>query len=274
MTEIDPTARIGAGAILGQRVSIGPYCVVGPDVILGDDCRLVANVHVAGHTRIGSGTVVHPFASLGGPPQSIAYRGELTRLEIGADCTIRESVTMSLGTAGGGSVTRVGDRGYFMSYSHVAHDCQVGNDAIFANCATLAGHCIVGDHVLISGLVAVHQFSRIGSGAMVAGGANIRGDVIPFGMAAGADGRLNGLNIVGMRRRNYSAQSIRTARLAFRKLFYGAGSLPERTDAVESEFGGEVVVAEIVAFLRVPRQRPLCQPRRLPIGGAVKETVD
>src|SRR5215831_14495248 len=197
MTAIDPTARVATGAVIGKDVSIGPYCVIGPDVVIGDGVRLVSQVHIAGHTTIGPRTVIYPFASLGTPPQSTRYRGGPTRLTIGADCDLRESVTMNLGTEDGGGITTVGDRGFFMANSHVGHDCHVGNDVVFANCATLGGHCEIGDGVVIGGLSAVHQFTRIGTAAMVGGMTGVRGDVIPYGLAKGETARLEGLNLVG-----------------------------------------------------------------------------
>lgn len=261
MAQIDPTARIEDGAKLGAGVSIGPFCHVGPDVILEDGCCLVSHVQLTGHTTVGPRTVVHPFACLGGPPQALAYRGEPTSLVIGADCTIRESVTMNRGTAQGGGETTVGDGGFFMAYSHVAHDCHVGREAIFANCATLAGHCVIGDGVFISGLVSVHQFSRIGSGAMVAGGSTIRGDVIPFGLAVGAQARLVGINTIGMRRRKHSLAAVRAVRKAYRMVFFASGPLADRIAAAKSELGHVPEVAEVVEFLVAARNRPLCQPR-------------
>lgn len=259
--QIDATARIEGGAQIGKGAVIGPYCVVGGDVVIGEDCRLIGNVHVSGRTTIGARTVVHPFACLGGPPQSFAYKDEPTTLSIGADCTIRESVTMNRGTAQGGGATVVGDGGFFMSYCHVAHDCRIGRQAIFANCATLAGHCKLGDDVFLSGLVALHQFTRIGSGAMVAGGSAIRGDVIPFGLAVGARARLAGINVVGMRRRRYPVAAIRAVRTAYHMLFLAAGPLSERIERTAAELGHVEAVAEILAFLRELRTRPLCQPR-------------
>ncbi|MFN8832031.1 MAG: acyl-ACP--UDP-N-acetylglucosamine O-acyltransferase [Labrys sp. (in: a-proteobacteria)] len=259
--QIDATARIEDGATIGPGAVIGPYCIIGRDVRIGAGCELVAHVHVEGRTSIGPRTVVHPFARLGGPPQSVAYKGEPTTLSIGSDCVIRESVTMSRGTAQGGGETVVGDGGFFMAYSHVAHDCRVGSHAIFANSATLAGHCTLGDHVFLSGLVAVHQFSRIGSGAMAAGVSAVRGDLIPYGLAAGAEARLIGINVVGMRRRQFPLADIRAARLAYRLIFLGKGPLAERIDRAEGELGHVPAVAEIIAFLRAPRKRPLCQPR-------------
>ncbi len=169
--------------------------------MIGANCRLIAHVHITAQTTIGDGCTIYPFVSLGTPPQSLSYRGELTRLEIGAGCTIREQVTMNAGTVGGGGITRVGDRGYFMNCAHVGHDCHVGNDVIFATSATLGGHCEIGDFVFIGGLSAVHQFTRIGPQVMVGGVCGVRGDVIPFGLVNGQYASLEGLNIIGMKRR-------------------------------------------------------------------------
>jgi UDP-N-acetylglucosamine acyltransferase len=256
---IDSTARVADGARLADDVEIGPYCIVGADVELRPGVRLLAHVNVAGVTVIGERTVVHPFASLGTPPQSLGYRGEPTRLVIGADCLIREGVTMNTGTTVGG-VTTVGDRGFFMAYSHVGHDCVVGSDVVFANSATLGGHCVIGEHVYIGGLAAVHQFGRIGPHAMIAGVSGLRADVIPFGMAAGVFARLRGVNVVGMKRRNIAAASIRAVRSAYRLLFLGKGEMAQRLDTTEAELGHDAAVAQMIAFIRGGRDRPLCLP--------------
>ena len=259
--QIDATARIEDGARIGKGAVIGPYCLIGRDVVIGEDCRLIANVQLSGRTTIGARTVVHPFACLGGPPQSIAYKDEPTALSIGADCTIRESVTMNRGTAQGGGETTVGDGGFFMASSHVAHDCRIGRHAIFANCATLGGHCVLGDNVFLSGLTVVHQFTRIGSGAIVAGASGLGGDVIPFGLAVGVPARLNGVNVVGMRRRGYPVADIQAVRTAYRMIFLASGPLSERVEKTAEALGEVEAVAEILVFLKEPRMRPLCQPR-------------
>jgi UDP-N-acetylglucosamine acyltransferase len=260
MTAIDPTARVGSGAVIGNDVSIGPYCVVGPDVTLGDGCRLVAHVHIAGHTSIGPRTVIYPFASLGTPPQSTRYRGGATRLTVGADCDLRESVTMNLGTEDGGGITTVGDRGFFMANSHVGHDCHVGNDVTFANCATLGGHCEIGDSVVIGGLSAVHQFTRVGAFAMIGGVCGVRGDVIPFGLANGDYARLCGLNLVGLKRRKFSRERIHALRRAYQKLFLDPGQFAERLDQAALDFASDETVMQIIAFIREGQHRPLCRP--------------
>jgi UDP-N-acetylglucosamine acyltransferase len=258
VARIDPTARVADGAQIADDVEIGPYCIIGPGVELRAGVRLHSHVNIGGITVVGERTVVYPFASLGTAPQSLAYRGEPTRLMIGADCTIRESVTMNTGTQDGGGVTRVGERGLFMAYSHVGHDCQVGTDAIFANSATLGGHCVIGDHVYIGGLSAVHQFSSVGSHAMIGGVSGLRSDVIPFGIAAGVYARLRGVNIVGMRRRNFDDGAIRAVRAAYRQLFLATGPMAERLAAAEAQFGGVPAVAQMIAFIRAARKRPLC----------------
>jgi UDP-N-acetylglucosamine acyltransferase len=261
MPRIHPTACVDRAAQIGDGVEIGPYCVVGPDVAIGPGAGLLAHVHVAGHTSIGEGTVIYPFASLGTPPQSVRYRGGPTRLVVGRGCDIRESVTMNIGTEDGGGITEVGERGFFMANSHVGHDCRVGREAVFANGATLGGHCRVGDHVVIGGLSAAHQYSRIGSHAMIAGLTGVRADVIPFGVAIGAVGQLAGFNAIGMRRRKFSRESIQAVRKAYRMLFFGEGTFAGRVDLVDIELGADAAVAAILAFVREGGSRPLCHPR-------------
>ncbi len=260
MSKIDPTARIEDGAVIGEGTSIGPFCVVGSDVVIGADCRLIAHVNVAGHTRIAAGCVIYPFAALGGPPQDTSYRGEPTRLEIGESCTIREGTTMNVGTVKGGAITRVGARGYFMNNSHVGHDCIVGNDVIFATSATLGGHCEIGDFVYIGGMSAVHQFVRIGPQTMVGGVCGVRGDVIPFGLANGQYASLEGLNIVGMKRRQFTRERLATVRSFYQKLFHGPGIFAERLIEVQPLAADDPAIAEILAFIGDGKHRALCLP--------------
>jgi len=254
---IDPTARVASAAAIGRDVAIGPYCVIGPDVALGDGCRLVAHVHVTGHTAIGARTVIHPFASLGSPPQSVKYRGGPTRLVIGADCDIRENVTMSTGTEDDRGVTEVGDRCFLMVGSHVAHDCKVGNDVTFANNVVLAGHVSVGDHVVFGGQAAVRQHVRIGEGAMIVGLSGVRADLIPFGCAHGPLANLVGLNVVGLRRRGVARADIHRLRQAYQRLFFGAGSFRDRVESVAEDFSDHPIVARLVDFIRGGGGRPL-----------------
>jgi UDP-N-acetylglucosamine acyltransferase len=258
---IDPTARVADGARLGAGVEVGPYCVIGSDAEIGEGCRLIAHVYIEGHTSVGARTTIYPFVSLGTPPQSVHYKGEPTRLAIGTDCILREGVTMNTGTAGGGGLTRVGDRGMFMVGSHVGHDCTVGSDVFFANNATLGGHCSVGDHVFFGGLSAAHQFVRIGEQAVIGGMSGVEFDIIPFGAALGARAELGGVNIVGMKRRKFSREAIHSLRRAYRALFFGGGSLAERVDRVATEFAGDANAQKIVSFIRAGGRRRLTLPR-------------
>jgi len=253
---IDPSARIDAGAAVGSDVSIGPYCVIGPDVSLGDGCRLVSHVNIAGHTTIGPRTVIYPFASLGTPPQSLGYRGEPTKLVVGADCQIREGVTMNTGTAQDRGITTVGDKCFIMINSHIAHDCQVGNNVIFANNVMLGGHVTIEDNVVFGGGVAVRQHVRIGEGAMIVGISGVRADIIPWGMAQGPLANLIGLNVIGMRRSGASKAEILNLRRAYQALFFGEGEFRARLDAVERDFGGDARVRKVVDFIRAGK-RPL-----------------
>ncbi|HEY7296696.1 MAG TPA: acyl-ACP--UDP-N-acetylglucosamine O-acyltransferase [Xanthobacteraceae bacterium] len=261
MAEIDPTARVETGAALGPDVEIGPYCVVGRKVTIGAGCRLMAHVHVAGHTSIGPGTVVYPFASLGTPPQSVKYRGGPTRLVIGAECQIREAVTMNTGTEDGGGITSVGDRGFFMVGSHVGHDCQIGKDVIFANNAVVGGHVVVGDNVMLGGQAAVHQYVRIGEGVMVGGMTGVGADVVPFALVFGAHGSLMGLNRVGLKRRGASQADLQRLRRAYSILFHGDGGFGERIEVVSREFEGDPMVGKIVSFIRNAGTRPIMRTR-------------
>jgi UDP-N-acetylglucosamine acyltransferase len=260
MSTIDPTARIEDGAVIGEGTSIGPYCIIGRNVVIGAGCRLIAHVHIAGQTTIGEGCTIYPFASLGTPPQSLAYRGELTRLEIGQGCTIREQVTMNAGTVAGGGITRIGDRGYFMNCSHVGHDCRIGNDVIFATSATLGGHCEIGNFVFIGGLSAVQQFTRIGSQVMVGGVSGVPHDVIPFGLVFGQHARLEGLNIVGMKRRKFTRERLATVRSFYQKLFHGPGMFADRLSEVQALATEDPAIAEILTFIGDGKHRRLCLP--------------
>ncbi len=259
---IHPTAIVDPAAELGAEVRIGPYCVVGPEVKLGDGVVLHSHVVVDGRTTVGPRTQIFPFASIGHRPQDLKYRGEASALWIGADCMIREHVTMNPGTEGGGMVTQVGSRCLFMVGSHVAHDCRVGDEVILANNATLAGHVQVGDHAIIGGLSAVHQHVRIGDHAMIGGMSGIEYDVIPYGLAMGERARLSGVNIVGMKRRGYDKSAIQGLLTAYERLFSGDGTLAERLEGVAERHGENEVVRAIVAFVRADSSRALCQPKQ------------
>ena len=260
-TNIHPTAIVESGARIGDGVRIGPYCVIGPQVELGAGCELLSNVVVAGRTRIGPRTRLFPFCSIGHAPQDLKYKGEPSTLEIGADCMIREGVTINPGTEGGGMVTRVGDRCAFLANSHVGHDCVVGNNVIFSNNVMLAGHCTVGDFAILGGGAAVIQFARVGAHAFLGGMSGLENDLIPYGMALGNRAHLSGLNIVGLQRRGFPREDIHNLRRAYRLLFADEGTLLERVEDVASEFKDHVIVQEIVAFIRAGGKRSLCTPR-------------
>jgi UDP-N-acetylglucosamine acyltransferase len=266
MIAIDPTARIAPGATIGRDVLVGPYCVVGPDVVIGDGCRLIAQVHVTGHTSIGARTVIYPFASLGTPPQSVKYRGGPTHLIIGADCDIREGVTMNTGTEDDRGVTEVGDRCFLMVGSHVGHDCKVGNDVTFANNVVLGGHVTVGDFVVFGGQAAVRQFVRIGEGAMIVGMSGVRADVIPFGLVQGPLADLIGLNVVGMRRRGASKADIHRLRQAYEAMFFGAGTFRERLEQVAADVTGYPIIDKVIAFIKAGTRPLTMAVRRAAVG--------
>ena len=256
---IHPTAVVDPAAKLGEDVFIGPFCVVGPDVELGDRVRLTSHVVVEGRTRVGEDTVIYPFASIGHRPQDLKFKGEPSELIIGRNNQIREHVTMSPGTEGGGMVTRIGDNGLFMVGVHVAHDCVVGNHAVLANNATLAGHVELGDFVTIGGLSAVRQFVRIGSHAMIGGMSGVEKDVIPYGLVMGDRARLAGLNLVGLERRGFQKDEIHALRAAYRLLFGNEGTFAERMEEVGRDMGQQALVADVLSFARASRS--LCQPR-------------
>ena len=260
MARIDPAARVENGAVIGEGTEIGPYCIIGPHAVIGENCRLISHVQVMGHTTIGADCVISPFVTLGGAPQDLSYRGEPTRLEVGPGCTIREGVTMNVGTVKGGGLTRVGERGFFMNNSHVGHDCFVGNDVIFATSATLGGHCEIGDFVYIGGLSAVHQFTRVGPQVMVGGVCGVRGDVIPFGLVNGQYAALEGLNVVGMKRRKFTRERIVTVRAFYQKLFHGPGVFADRLARVQPLASEDPAIAEILTFIGDGKRRPLCLP--------------
>jgi UDP-N-acetylglucosamine acyltransferase len=260
MTSVHPTAIVHPGAQLADSVEIGPYCIVGPQVILHDRVRLLSHVVVEGLTEVGADSVVHAFANLGGPPQHLAHRGEDTRLVIGERNRIREHVTMHTGTVMGGGVTRVGADGLYMVASHVAHDCTVGNQVVFANNATLGGHVCVDDFVFMGGLSAVHQHTRVGRYAFIGGLAAVTKDVIPFGSVWGVYAHLEGLNLVGLKRRGFTREQIHDLRAAYRLLFGPEGTFQERLEDVAQVFAQSTEVAEIVDFIRADASRPLCLP--------------
>jgi UDP-N-acetylglucosamine acyltransferase len=260
-THVHPTAIVEDGARLAPGVKVGPFCIVGANASLGEDVELVSHVVVAGTTEIGARTRIFPFASIGHQPQDLKYKGEPCSLSVGADCLIREGVTMNPGTEGGGSVTTVGDNCAFLANSHVGHDCRVGNGVIFSNNVMLAGHCTVGDYAIIGGGAAVIQFARVGHHSFVGGMSGLENDLIPYGMALGNRAYLSGLNVIGLQRRGFSRADIHDLRRAYRLLFAAEGTLIERMEDVAVEFAGHASVEEILAFIREGGKRSLCTPK-------------
>lgn len=258
---IHPSAIVDPAAKLGANVRVGPYCIVGANVTLADDVELISHVVIEGRTSIGAGTRVFPFASIGHQPQDLKYHGEDSRVEIGARCTIRESVTVNPGTEGGGMLTKIGDDCLLMACSHVAHDCQVGNNVVLANYVGLAGHSVVGDFVRFGGICAVHQFVRIGSHAFIGAQSMVDADVIPYGLAVGNRARLGGLNLVGLKRSGFDRESIHKLRAAYRMIFSSEGTLRERVDDAAELFKGEKLVQDVVQFIAAANDRPITLPR-------------
>ncbi len=259
---IHPTACVENGAKLGDGVEVGPFCLVGGEAELGDGVRLLSHVVIAGATAIGPRTIVHPHAVLGGEAQIRGHDPAGTRLEIGEACVIREHVTMSRGSARGHGVTRVGGRGYFMSYSHVAHDCAIGNDVTFANGVQLGGHVEIGEGANLGGLSAIQQFGRVGRFAFIGGVTGVNEDVIPYGMAIGSRAELTGLNLVGLKRRNLPRASIHALRGAFRAIFRDdTGTIDDRARRAAERWPDVDEVQEVVAFILAPAKRPICTAR-------------
>jgi UDP-N-acetylglucosamine acyltransferase len=259
--EVHPTAVVSPGAQIGSNVRIGPYSVIGPDVVLHDEVELVSHVVVAGRTEIGAGTKIFPFASIGHAPQDLKYEGEPSRLIVGERCVVRENVTINPGTRGGGMETRIGNECLLMASSHVAHDCQVGNNVVLANYVGLAGHSVIGNYVAFGGTCVVHQFVRIGDHAFIGAQSMVDADVIPYGMAVGNRAKLAGLNLVGLRRRKFDREAIHSLRAAYRMIFSSEGALRERVEDAATMFTDEPLVQDIVAFITASTDRPLCLPR-------------
>ncbi len=259
---VHPTAIIEDGATIADDVEIGPYAHVGANVVLKAGVKLHPHAVVMGHTEVGAGTVIYPFAVLGAQPQHNGYKGEPTTLIVGENNQIREHVTMHPGTVQGHGTTHVGSNCLFMVGAHVAHDCTVGDHVIFANNATLGGHIEIGSYVFLGGLCAIHQFCRVGPYAFLGGGGILTTDVIPYGSAFGNHARLEGLNIVGMKRRGMSRETIHEIRAAYRLLFAEEGTLKERLEDASARFANSPEAMLIIDFMRAEADRPLCLPAR------------
>jgi UDP-N-acetylglucosamine acyltransferase len=253
MSQIHPTAIIEKGAELGTGVTVGPYAIIGPNVVIHDHAVIKGHVYLDGNTTIGEGTTIWPGAVIGTKTQDLKYKGEKTYVTIGKNTEIRECATIN-SSCGEGSVVKVGDNCLIMAYCHVAHNCEVGNRVIMSNNATLAGHVIVEDCAIISGLTAVHQFSRIGKHAMVGGMSRITHDVPPFTIGAGSPYRLGGLNLVGLKRHGFSLESRKLLGTAFKMLFRSQYSLQEALDAIEQQLPMTPELFHLVNFCRTSKR--------------------
>ncbi len=262
---IDPSARVHAsavveeGASIGPGVVVGPFSTIGPEVVLHEGVVVKSHAVVTGWTEVGAGTVIFPFACVGEVPQDLKFRGERTRLIVGQRNRIREGATLNTGTEGGGGITQVGDDCLFMTGAHVGHDAQVGNRVIVANQAAIAGHCIIEDDVIIGGLSGIHQWVRIGRGAIIGAVTMVTNDVIPHGLVQGPRGALDGLNLVGLKRKGIDRAEISALRAAYATLGSGEGAFLERARALaESE---SPMVREIASFILGASDRSFLTPR-------------
>lgn len=260
MISIHKTALVDPGATLGMEVEIGPFCVVGPHTEIGDHTILHSHAVLVGRTSLGEGCQIFSFASIGHAPQAVKYRGEPSRIEIGSHTIIREHVTISPGTEGGGMVTGVGSHCLLMGGAHVAHDCQLGDHVILASNATLGGHVMIEDHATLDALSAVHQFVRIGAYALIDADSGIGADVIPFGRATGNRAALSGLNLTGLKRHGFPGEQAHELRQAYRLLFSDESTLKERISDVENAFPANLLVKRVIEFLKTGAERSFLTP--------------
>ena len=246
-------------AKIGNNVKVGPFCYIGPNVELQEDVELISNVHIEGNTKIGKGTKIFPFASIGTMPQDLKYKGESNSVLIGENNMIREYVTINPGTEGGGGKTIIGNNCLFMISSHIAHDCKVGNNVVIANNVPLGGHVTLEDSVVIGGNSAVQQFTRIGRLAMIGGMTGVLKDVIPFGLSFGNRNYLQGINLIGLRRKKYENKKILELDTAYKKIF-SSEKLHENLAKINGEFKKNDLVKEVIDFIEKDKKRPICTP--------------
>ena len=256
---IHKSSVIDTKAKIGKDVKIGPFSFVGPNVELKDGVELISNVHIEGNTKIGKNTKIFPFASIGTQPQDLKYKGENNSLEIGEYNVIREYVTINPGTSGGGSKTTIGNNCLFMISSHIAHDCKIGNNVIIANNVPLGGHVMLEDSVVIGGNSAVQQFTRIGRLAMIGGMTGVLKDVTPFGLSIGNRNYLQGINLIGLRRKKYDNKKIMGLDKAYKEIF-SSKNLHENLSKINGEFKDNELVGEVIKFIEEDKKRPICSP--------------
>ena len=257
---LHPTAHIEPGAVIGDGARIGAFSLIGAEVTLGAGVEVKSHAVITGWTEVGAGSVIFPFATVGEIPQDLKFAGERTRLIVGARCRIREGATLNTGTAGGGGVTRVGDDCLLMTGAHVGHDAVLGDRVILANQVAVAGHCVIGDDVIIGGLSGIHQFVRIGRGAIIGAVTMVTNDVLPFGLVQGPRGILDGLNLVGLKRRGVDRADITAMRAAYQMLAQGEGSFLDRTRRLAEETES-VYVREMTDFILSASDRSFLTPK-------------
>jgi UDP-N-acetylglucosamine acyltransferase len=259
---IHGTAIIEDGAVIGENSHVGPYCCIGPNVVIGNNVLLKSHVVIAEDTVIGDNTTVYPFASLGQKPQDLKYKNERSKLEIGKNTVIREYVTANIGTEGGGMLTKIGDNCLIMAYCHIAHDCLLGDNVILVNGVNLSGHVIVGDNVIIGGMSAVKQFIRIGKNAIIGGFTGVDRDVIPYGVTrSDRITTVKGINIIGLKRRGFSAKEIEKMLSAYRDIFENTGNDVQFTQNLAEarlKYSGDGYIEEIIEFIETPSKNPIC----------------
>ena len=256
---IDKTAIIDTKAKISPTAEIGPYTIIGPNVEIGDRAIIQSHVNITGYTSIGKNNKIYPFASIGSDPQDIKYNGEITKLLIGDNNTIREYVTINPGTVQGGGITKVGNNNLIMISAHIAHDCIIGNNTVIANSTAIAGHAEIGDYVIIGGNCGVQQFTRIGKMAMIGGMTGVSRDVIPYGLSTGNRNYLNGVNVVGLRRSKVSNKEIIGLTDAYKEIFK-TESLNENLNELNDELKVNNLVKEVVEFINKDKKRPICKP--------------
>ena len=256
---IDKTAIIDPKAKISNNVKIGPYSVIGPNVEIGEGTIVQSHVNITGDTKIGLNNKIYPFASIGNDPQDLKFKGEETKLEIGDNNKIREYVTINPGTEGGGGLTKVGNNCLFMVSAHIAHDCLVGDNVILANNVPLGGHAHVDDNAIIGGNSAVQQFTRVGKFAMIGGMCGVVRDVIPYGIAHGNRSVLQGLNLIGLRRKEIPNKEIMKLSDAYKEIFKNE-NLTENLINLPSELKKNKLVMEVVNFIEKDKKRPICTP--------------
>ena len=257
---IDKTAIINPKAKLDKNVQIGPYSVIGPNVEIGENTVIQSHVNISGNVKIGKGNKIYPFVSIN-EPQDLKYAGEPTNLVIGDNNKIREYVTINPGTVGGGGKTVIGNNCLFMISSHIAHDCQVGNNVIIANNVPLGGHVIIEDNVVIGGNSAVQQFTRVGKLSMIGGMCGVVKDVLPYSLVFGNRSILQGINIIGLRRKNISNEKINKVKKTFDIIFQDNNHM-KNLKKIPEEISNDEIIRDIINFLNTDKKRPICTPQK------------